>query len=182
MSIKKERKHVFPPHLQGATFTLFTSALCIRLHTCCSTTSAHLNAPLEWQVCYLRTCHSNLQLVSAMETLQEFFFSTFTVYLFVFLKHKWLIRQYFCCLFKETYSKKREKNVVCESTKIVGSSSTSESDGKRTGGCHPKYMPVSYTNMAAIHVGWQHKYVVAKVCFVYLGHVLTLGRKKPPKQ
>lgn len=54
---------------------------------------------------------------------------------------------------------------------------------KSTGGYHPKYMPVSYTNMAAIHVGWQHKYVVAKVCFRLSRTCFDPGKKTPlPKQ
>lgn len=138
---------------------------------------------IQWQVWYLRTCHSNVQLVSAIETLQEtfFFWPSWFIGLF-FLKHKWLIRRYFCCLFKETYSKKERKMFFVNQLKLQVQFDFWIRWEKC--GWIACVDAIQNTCLWAIQTWLQSMLdgntdtLSPKFAFVYLGNVLTPGRKQ----
>lgn len=180
MPIIKEGKHVFPLHLKSATLALFISQYqevsfpSYFMHTPLYMLQHNISSfecTLYWTAGLV---FANRSFKSAIgicnrDSARVFFWPSRFVHSWFFFKQKWLICRFFCCLFKETYSEKERKMYFVKGLKSRVQFDFQIRRGKArvdcVCGCHPKYMPVSYTNMAAIHVGWQHKYIVAKVCF-----------------
>lgn len=99
--------------------------------------------------------------------------------LFVFLKHKWLIRQYFWCLFKETYSKKERKMYFVNRLKSWAPIRLLNQTGKaRVDAIQNTCLWATQTWLQSMLDG-NTNMLSPKFAFVYLGHVLTLGRTPP---